>query len=115
MTPTLILGGNYEDDRGILKYNNEFDISLVKRMYIIENVDTVFIRCWQGHKIEQRWFTAVVGKFKIDLIKPGCLLFIGVGSLLELFQARWGTHSLPLGFWLPTSFTTGFRIVHLQR
>ena len=69
MTPTLILGGNYEDDRGILKYNNEFDISLVKRMYIIENVDTVFIRCWQGHKIEQRWFTAVVGGFKIDLIK----------------------------------------------
>jgi len=69
MTPTLILGGNYKDDRGILKYNNNFDISLVKRMYIIENVDTVFVRRWQGHKIEQRWFTTVVGKFKIDLIK----------------------------------------------
>ena len=69
MIPTLILGGNYKDNRGILKYNNEFDMSLVKRMYIIENVDTVFIRCWQGHKIEQRWFTAVVGGFKIDLIK----------------------------------------------
>jgi hypothetical protein len=69
MTPTLILGGNYKDNRGVLKYNNEIDISLVKRIYIIENVDTVFVRRWQGHKIEQRWFTAVVGKFKIDLIK----------------------------------------------
>ena len=69
MIPTLILGGNYKDNRGVLKYNNVFDVSSVKRMYIIENVDTIFIRCWQGHKIEQRWFTAVAGKFKIDLIK----------------------------------------------
>ena len=69
MTPTLILGGNYKDERGILNFNNEFDMSLVKRMYLIENIDTLFIRRWQGHKIEQRWFTAVVGKFKIDLIK----------------------------------------------
>ena len=66
MTPTLILGKNYKDNRGVLKYNNVFDVSLVKRMYIIENVDTIFIRCWQGHKIEQRWFTSVAGKFKID-------------------------------------------------
>jgi len=69
MTPTLILGGNHKDERGILNFNNEFDMSLVKRMYLIENIDTLFIRRWQGHKIEQRWFTAVVGKFKIDLIK----------------------------------------------
>ena len=55
MTPTLILGGNYKDNRGVLKYNNEIDISLVKRIYIIENVDTVFVRRWQGHKIEQRY------------------------------------------------------------
>jgi len=69
MRPTLISGEKHKDDRGLLKYNNGFDVSLVKRMYIIENVDTFFIRRWQGHKIEQRWFTAVVGKFKIDLIK----------------------------------------------
>ena len=69
MTPTLISGGNYKDERGILNFNNDFDMSLVKRMYIIENVDTAFIRCWQGHKIEQRWFSATIGKFKINLIK----------------------------------------------
>lgn len=39
MKPTLILGGNYKDNRCILKYNNGFNMSLVKRMYIIENVD----------------------------------------------------------------------------
>jgi len=38
-------------------------------MYLIENIDTKFIRCWQGHKKQQRWLSTVIGKFKIDLIK----------------------------------------------
>ena len=69
MTPTLISGGNHKDERGILNFNNDFDMSLVKRMYLIENVDTLFKRRWQGHKIEQRWFSATIGKFKIEIIK----------------------------------------------
>lgn len=69
MIPTLILGGNYKDHRGILKYNNGFDMSVVKRMYIIKNVYTFCIRAWQGHKIEQRWFSSFIVKLKIDLIK----------------------------------------------
>lgn len=38
-------------------------------MCIIENIDTFFVRGWQGHKIEQWRFTAVTGEFKIALIK----------------------------------------------
>ena len=49
MIHTLISQGNNKE---ILKHNNEFDISLVKWMYIIENLDTFFIRFWQGNKIE---------------------------------------------------------------
>jgi dTDP-4-dehydrorhamnose 3,5-epimerase-like enzyme len=37
-------------------------------MYVIENHSVDFIRAWQGHKIEQRWFSAVQGSFKIQLI-----------------------------------------------
>ena len=69
MTPTLILGGNHKDERGVLNFNNDFDMSLVKRMYLIENVDIFFKRRWQGHEKEQRWFSAIFGKFKIELIK----------------------------------------------
>jgi dTDP-4-dehydrorhamnose 3,5-epimerase-like enzyme len=69
MKPILILGGSHQDKRGVLKYNNNFDVTSVKRMYIIENIDTFLVRGWQGHKIEQRWFTAVTGEFKIALIK----------------------------------------------
>jgi dTDP-4-dehydrorhamnose 3,5-epimerase-like enzyme len=65
MLPQIIEGNKYSDGRGKLFFNNDFDATEVKRIYFIENVNTEFVRGWQGHKIEQRWFTAVVGSFKI--------------------------------------------------
>ncbi|OHT44634.1 WxcM-like domain-containing protein [Flavobacterium tructae] len=69
MEPKLISGNCHSDQRGFLFYNNDFDSSLVKRIYIIQNNSLDFIRGWQGHKIEQRWFSALSGKFKIQLIE----------------------------------------------
>lgn len=68
MIPKLITGGCHSDQRGALFYNNDFDASIIKRIYVIENQSTDFIRGWQGHKVEQRWFSAVMGSFKIQLI-----------------------------------------------
>jgi len=68
MKPTLISGNCHQDQRGQLFYNNDFDTSSIKRMYVIENHSVDFIRAWQGHKIEQRWFSALQGSFKIQLI-----------------------------------------------
>lgn len=68
MKPTLISGNYHQDQRGQLFYNNDFDASSIKRIYVIENHSVDFIRSWQGHKIEQRWFNAVQGRFKIQLI-----------------------------------------------
>jgi Holliday junction resolvasome RuvABC DNA-binding subunit len=39
MQPKLIKGVQHRDERGKIKYNNEFDASEVKRMYTIENAD----------------------------------------------------------------------------
>jgi hypothetical protein len=69
MIPKLISGNCHEDQRGSLKYNNHFDASEVKRIYLIENANVQLKRGWQGHKIEQRWFSAMSGKFNIQLIQ----------------------------------------------
>lgn len=66
--PQLIEGNSHADDRGVLQFNNDFNALGVKRIYTIQNRDTEFIRGWQGHKIEQRWFSVVQGSFKISLI-----------------------------------------------
>jgi dTDP-4-dehydrorhamnose 3,5-epimerase-like enzyme len=67
--PRLISGNKHTDQRGTVRFNNEFDATQVKRIYIIENADTNTIRAWQGHRVEQRWFSAISGSFKVQLIQ----------------------------------------------
>lgn len=62
-------GNIYCDERGTITFNDEFDVSQIKRIYTIENHSVDFVRGWQGHKIEQRWFAGMKGSFKIAVIK----------------------------------------------
>jgi hypothetical protein len=68
MKPILIPGGIHLDERGCITYNNDINLSGIKRIYTIENKDTSFIRGWQGHKIEQRWFVTMKGSFEIEVL-----------------------------------------------
>ena len=68
MIPEILIGNSHSDSRGSLLYNNDFDASAIKRMFVIENHSTNFVRAWQGHKIEKRWYSAIKGSFKIQLI-----------------------------------------------
>jgi dTDP-4-dehydrorhamnose 3,5-epimerase-like enzyme len=68
MIPRLITGGSHSDVRGALTFNNDFDALSIKRMYTNQNADDHSIRGWQGHKIEQRWFSAINGSFKIQIL-----------------------------------------------
>lgn len=65
----LLTGKAHQDERGIITFNNDFDASQIKRIYTIENHSTEFIRGWQGHKIEQRWFSCMKGSFEISVIE----------------------------------------------
>ena len=68
MMPKLTTGAIHSDQRGLLRHNNDFDAIAVRRFYVLENQKLDFVRGWQGHKIEQRWFTAMKGSFEIRLI-----------------------------------------------
>ena len=65
----LIKGSKYMDERGVVNFNNNFDASAVKRIYTIENTHIDFIRGWQGHAIEKRWFSCIKGNFIIAVIQ----------------------------------------------
>ncbi len=69
MIPKVIRGNSRQDQRGTIRFNNDFSPAGVRRMYTIENAYTDFVRGWQGHRIEQRWFSAMSGSFRIKLIK----------------------------------------------
>ena len=67
--PKIIKGNSLSDIRGTINFNNSFDASEIKLIYIIKNTSIDFLRGWQGHQIEQRWFSALHGSFCIKLIK----------------------------------------------
>lgn len=66
--PHIIKGDLFKDNRGKLFSCNEFNMSNVKRLYVIENFDSNYIRGWKGHKIETRWFFAIRGSIIINTI-----------------------------------------------
>lgn len=64
-----ISGGIAEDHRGQIRFVNEFDMTQVKRFYIIKNHDTKLVRGWRGHRIEHRWLYVLSGAFSVDLVE----------------------------------------------
>jgi dTDP-4-dehydrorhamnose 3,5-epimerase-like enzyme len=63
----FIVGGHHTDNRGLLRFVNDFDMKQIRRMYIIEPKFGQ-IRAWQGHEKEQKWFFVLEGSFLIQTV-----------------------------------------------
>lgn len=66
---SFIEGGISIDKRGQIRYVNEFDMTKIRRFYLIKNSDHKIIRGWRAHKVEERWFFVVSGSFIFNLVK----------------------------------------------
>lgn len=97
--PTIIKGGISVDDRGNLKFINEFNFSGVKRFYQVENHNINFIRAWHGHKKEGKYVyvtsgTALVGAVNLETE--------------ELSKFVLSSKS-PSILWIPPGYANGFK------
>ena len=63
----LIQGGVHADDRGSLRFCNDFDMSAVRRFYTIANSAEEPVRGWIGHRRETKWFFPLKGVTTIDV------------------------------------------------
>lgn len=74
--PKIKEGGIAKDDRGKLVFVNTFDMSNVKRFYMVENSSPDTIRAWHGHAKESKSVFVASGKalvaavFLDDLKEP---------------------------------------------
>ena len=64
----LIQGEIYEDDRGALRFVNDFNMAEIIRFYEIAPKNEDIIRAWQGHEYEKKWFHCLAGSFVINLV-----------------------------------------------
>lgn len=67
--PKLIEGGEFTDERGIISFINDFDLSTIKRFYTITHPDKKIVRAWQGHRQEHKYFHVQKGSFVIAWVE----------------------------------------------
>jgi len=67
--PRLIKGGTHIDDRGILSFVNDFDLTPIKRFYTITHPNQEVVRAWQGHQQEHKYFHVLQGSFVIAWVE----------------------------------------------
>jgi dTDP-4-dehydrorhamnose 3,5-epimerase-like enzyme len=99
MELNLISGGVAVDDRGSVRFVNDFDFSDVKRFYQVDNHRAGFIRAWHGHKKE--------GKY---VYVPKGSALIGAVKMEGKEEARKYTLSEqhPKILWIPPGYANGF-------
>ena len=63
-----LYGGISVDDRGSVRFVNDFNFEGVKRFYQVENHRSGFIRAWHGHKKEGKYVYVVNGTAMIGVV-----------------------------------------------
>lgn len=104
--PAIIQGGDFHDARGTMRFVNGFDMSQIKRMYIIEHPDITIVRAWQAHQREQKWFFVLEGMFHIQTVQPDD--WITPSKTLHI-QSWSLTASENKILHIPSGFANGFR------
>lgn len=64
----IITGNTHTDQRGAIRFVNDFHFEGVKRFYSITHPDVNVIRAWQGHKLETKYFYVSKGSFCVNWI-----------------------------------------------
>ena len=65
----LIIGDLAIDDRGSVRFVNDFDFAGVKRFYMVENHQAGFVRAWHAHRREGKYIMVVQGAAIVAAIK----------------------------------------------
>lgn len=101
-----IQGGIAKDQRGQIRFVNDFDMSLVKRFYMIQNADVELVRGWRAHRIERRWFYIVAGAFEVDLVQIDNWEKPDIN--LEILKFKLDVSDMQV-LYVPSGFGTAFR------
>ena len=65
----LITGDLAIDDRGSVRFVNDFDFAGIKRFYMVENHQAGFVRAWHAHRREGKYIMVVQGAAIVAAIK----------------------------------------------
>ncbi len=106
-----ISGGIAQDQRGSIRFVNDFNLTAVKRFYIIENSSTEIVRGWRAHRTEQRWFFILEGGFSMSYVKVDD--WDQPSRELEVSEISWRASDNSVVH-VPAGFATAFRALEAR-
>ena len=103
----LINGGLATDDRGSVRFVNEFNFEGVKRFYQVQNHRAGFIRAWHGHHKEGKYVyvakgSALIGAVPIDMMSNQAV------DQSKVFKAVLSSNN-PKVLFIPSGYANGFK------
>lgn len=97
-----VLNGNvFTDDRGRIRFVNDFNFNNVKRFYQIENHRQGYIRAWHGHVKEGKYVYVVKGSALV-----GAVPMNDKDAQPEKFII---SEYNPKVLWIPPNYANGFK------
>ena len=72
ISPKILSGGVAVDDRGSVRFVNDFNFEGVKRFYQVENHERGFIRAWHGHRKEGKYVYVAKGSALVGAVNLPC-------------------------------------------
>ena len=106
--PSIINGKLRSDERGVVKFINDFNFEGIKRFYLIENANTKIIRAFHGHMKEAKYVYVVSGSILL------CTVFLDDSknpsreNKIEKFILK---ADLTQMLYIPPSYANGFRVL----
>lgn len=95
--PHLVAGDQIIDERGTVRFVNDFDFKNVKRFYQVENHRPGFVRAWHGHKREDKYI----------YVARGAALIGAVDLATEEIQRFVLSANKPRILWIPPNHANG--------
>lgn len=103
METKLLRGDISVDDRGKVRFINDFDFSGVKRFYQVENHSRGFIRAWHGHTRESKYVYVASGSALVGTID------MNFEEGHEHPQKQVLSAAKPSVLWIPPGYANGFK------
>lgn len=107
MEPKIINGGIATDDRGSVRFVNEFNFDGVKRFYQIQNHRSGFIRAWHGHHKEGKYVYVAKGSAIIGAVPIGMMIEKNIDQS-KVFKTVLSSNN-PKVLFIPAGYANGFK------
>lgn len=104
--PKIINGNLRADERGVVKFVNDFNFETVKRFYQVENADLKIIRAFHGHMKESKYVYVVSGSILLCAVYLDNAKNPSKGNKVERFVLK---ASNPQIIHIPPSYANGFK------